>query len=102
RVLRAAAAVLETLAPTTDMVRAVQTGRDVLDVLRAAGIAELAETGAFEDEGASTIGTWARRELRLDAREAARLRRCARVTGVLTKVGAAASAGRVRTEHLNV
>ncbi|WP_068122346.1 DUF222 domain-containing protein, partial [Nocardioides massiliensis] len=64
--------------------------------------AELVETQGFEDEGASTVTTWARRELRLDATETARLRRTSRVTGVLTKVGAAAAAGRLRSEHLNV
>ncbi|WP_181641875.1 DUF222 domain-containing protein, partial [Nocardioides massiliensis] len=102
RVLREVADLVDTLAPATDMLRAAQAGRDVCDVLRVAGIAELVETKGFEDEGASTITTWARRELRLDAHETARLRRTSRVTGVMAKVGAAASAGRLRTEHLNV
>ncbi|MDP9822287.1 hypothetical protein J2S59_002096 [Nocardioides massiliensis] len=102
RVLREVADLVDTLAPATDMLRAAQAGRDVCDVLRVAGIAELVETKGFEDEGASTITTWARRELRLDAHETARLRRTSRVTGVMVKVGAAASAGRLRTEHLNV
>ncbi|WP_068123752.1 HNH endonuclease signature motif containing protein, partial [Nocardioides massiliensis] len=102
RVLREVADLLETLAPPTDILRAAQTGRDVLDVLRVAGIAELVETGAYEDEGASTVTAWARRELRIDAHETARLRRTSRVTGVMAKVAEAASAGRLRTEHLNV
>src|SRR5690606_21698181 len=79
-----------------------QTGRDVLDVLRVAGIAELVATGAHEDEGASTITTWARRELRNDAHETAPLRRTSLVTGGQARVGEAAAQGRMRTEHLNV
>ncbi|WP_068124180.1 DUF222 domain-containing protein, partial [Nocardioides massiliensis] len=102
RVLREVADLLDTLAPTTDILRAAQTGRDVLDVLRVAGIAELVETNGFEDEGASTVTTWARRELRIDAAETARLRRTTRVTSVMSKVATAAAAGRLRTEHLNV
>src|SRR5690606_39544193 len=101
RVLREVADLLDTFAPVTDMLRAAQTGRDVLDVLRVRGVAELQATGAHEDEGASTVTTWARRELRIDAAETARLRRTAQVTTLLPKVGDAAAQGRLRTEHLN-
>src|SRR5690606_22298161 len=101
RVLREVADLLDTFAPVTDLLRAAQTGRDVLDVLRVAGVAELQATGAHEDEGASTVTTWARRELRIDAAETARLRRTARVTELMGKVGEAASAAQLRSEHLN-
>src|SRR5690606_42127600 len=80
RVLREDADLLDTFAPVTDLLRAAQTGRDVLDVLRVAGVAERQATGANGDEGASTATAWARRELRMDAAETVRLRRTARAT----------------------
>lgn len=101
RVLRDAASVVESHAPATDVLRAAQLGRDVLDAVRVTGMRELVETGSHEEEGASSVTTWARRELRLDAQETGRLRRATTVAGVLPRVGEAAAAGLLRLEHLN-
>src|SRR5690606_41806870 len=83
RVLREVADLLDTFAPVTDLLRAAQTGRDVLDVLRVAGVAGLQAPGAHDDEGASTVTTWARREPPIDAAETARPPRTAPVPTLL-------------------
>jgi len=101
-VLRDAAAVIESPAGSADVLRAAQAGRDALDAVRVAGLADLHASGAYEDEGASSVTTWMRRELRLDAGETGALRRAASVAAVLPSAGRAAEAGRLRLEHLRV
>lgn len=101
QVLRDVAEVVDSLAPAADVLRAAQLGRDVLDAVRVRGVEELVETAGYEDEGASSVTTWARRELRIDPQETARLRRATTVASVLPRIGEAASAGLLRLEHLN-
>ncbi len=99
-VLRAAAEVLDSHASPADVLRAAQAARDAMDAVRVEALSALAQTRGFEDEGASSVTTWARRELRLDPGETSALRRAGTVAAVLPRAGRAAAAGELRVEHL--
>src|SRR5918995_1653358 len=82
--------------------RAFQAAQDALDAAKAAEFAALAESKDYELDGASSITTWARTELRLDARETKQLIQAAATIRDLPKVAEAAGSGRIRLDHLAV
>ena len=57
--------------------RAIQAAQDALDAAKADRLAALEASKDFELDGASSITTWARTELRLDAPQTKRLVRAA-------------------------
>ncbi|MGH3474508.1 MAG: DUF222 domain-containing protein, partial [Aeromicrobium sp.] len=82
--------------------RAIQSAQDALDAAKAEELAALVESREFELDGASTAITWARNDLRLDARETKALVRAAETAKELPAVGKAAAEGRIRLEHVAV
>jgi hypothetical protein len=82
--------------------RTIQAAQDALDAVKATELAALEESREFELDGASTITTWARTELRLDARETKKLVRAAATARDLPAVGEAAASGRIGLDHLAV
>ena len=82
--------------------KAIQTAQDALDAAKAERLAALQESKEFELDGASTVTTWARNELRLDARETKALVRAAATANSLPAVGRAAAEGRIRLDHVAV
>ncbi|MGJ9422795.1 DUF222 domain-containing protein [Aeromicrobium sp. CF3.5] len=88
--------------PDADALRTIQRAQDALDAVKVAHLAALAESRAFESEGASSIGSWARLHLRIGEREAATLTRAAATLARLPQVAEAAAAGQMRSAHVNV
>lgn len=82
--------------------RAIQFAQDALDAAKAKELAALEESREFELDGASSVTTWARNELRLDARQTKTLVRAASTMRDLSSVGAAAAEGRIRLDHVAV
>lgn len=82
--------------------KAIQAAQDALDAARAERLAALEESREFELDGASSLTTWARRELRLDAVESKKLVRAAATMRDLPAVGEAAAEGRIRLDHVAV
>lgn len=82
--------------------RAIQAAQDALDAAKAERLAALQESKEFELDGASSVTTWARNELRLDARETKTLVRAAATLKELPSVGHAAAQGRIRLDHVAV
>ncbi len=80
--------------------RAVQTAQDALDAAKAILLAELDATNDYEIDGASTVGTWVRNELRLGSGQATTLVRNLGALRDLPLVAEAAMAGRMSAEHL--
>ena len=58
-------------------------------------------TEAYEIDGASTLNTWVRNELRMTAADAHTLVRAAATFAALPLVAEAATAGRIRADHVN-
>ena len=82
--------------------KAIQAAQDALDAAKADRLAALGESKEFELDGASTIATWARIELRLDAGRAKALVRAAATAKQLPAVGMAAAEGRIGLDHVAV
>ena len=82
--------------------RAIQVAQDALDAAKAAELAVLQESKEFELDGASSVTTWARNELRLDAKASRALVRAAVTMRDLPAVGEAAADGRIRLDHVAV
>jgi len=82
--------------------RAIQAAQDALDAAKADRLAALGESKEFELDGASTIATWARNELRLDAGRTKALVHAAATAKRLPEVGMAAAEGRIRLDHVAV
>ena len=82
--------------------RKIQALQDALDAAKAEELAALQESKDYELDGASSVTSWARTELRLDARETKQLIRAARHDRELPKVAEAAASGRIRLDHLAV
>ena len=80
--------------------KAIQDAQDALDAAKADLLAALEESGEFELDGASTVTTWARNELRLDASQTKKLIRAAATVKELPAVGEAAEQGRIRLDHV--
>ena len=99
--LREAAAALKTGDDRT-VLKAIQTAQDALDAVKAERLASLKASKDYELDGASSVTTWTRNELRLDAVEANTLLRAASALQVLPALAEAAGAGRVRLDHVAV
>ncbi|MGI9085154.1 MAG: DUF222 domain-containing protein [Aeromicrobium sp.] len=82
--------------------RAIQAAQDALDAAKAKALVELETSKDYELDGASTVTTWARNELRLDAGGVKKLIRAAVTVRDLPAVADAAAAGRIRLDHLAV
>ncbi|HWL50065.1 MAG TPA: DUF222 domain-containing protein [Acidimicrobiia bacterium] len=82
-----------------DVLRAAQAAQNALDAVKAEALHSLKRSNDFELDGASTVNTWARNELRLDATEARKLVAAASATRDLPAVAAAASEGRISLDH---
>jgi len=100
-VMRTAAMALESGDPR-DSLRAIQVAQDALDAVKAECLAELEESRVFELDGASTLSTWVRNELRLSAKDAAALVRASATLAQLPQVADAARSGVIRAEHVAV
>jgi len=85
-----------------EQVRAIQTAQDALDAAKAEGLAAMEVTKDFELDGASTLNTWVRNELRLSAKDATALVRAAATLAQLPAVADAAAAGQIRADHVDV
>jgi len=99
--MRAAAHAISA-ASDLDCVRAIQTAQDALDAEKAARLAAIGVSRSYELEGASTLATWTRTELRISAKEAKALARAASTLEQLPQVAEAAQAGLIRLNHVNV
>jgi hypothetical protein len=80
--------------------KAIQRAQDALDAAKAERLAALVESKEFELDGASSVTTWARNEMRLDARETKALVRAAATIKELPSVGNAAAEGQIRLDHV--
>ena len=81
-------------------VRAIQIAQDALDAAKAEALAEIEATRSYEDDGASTLNTWVRNELRMTSADAATLVRASATFAALPLVAAAAAEGSIRTDHV--
>ncbi|MEG9224811.1 HNH endonuclease [Aeromicrobium sp. Sec7.5] len=81
---------------------AIQTAQDALDAAKAHHLAELEKSAEFELDGASTVTTWARQHLRLDARQTRSLIDADHTMRELPAVGDAAAEGAVRLDHVRL
>src|SRR5215207_4783955 len=100
-VMRTAAQALKTGDPR-DSLRAIQAAQDALDAAKAECLAELEESRVFELDGASTLSTWVRNELRLSAKDTSALVRGSATLSQLPQVAEAARSGVIRAEHVAV
>ena len=80
--------------------RAIQIAQDALDAAKAEALAEIEAAKAYEDDGASTLGTWVRNELRMTSADAASLVRASATFAALPLVAAAAAEGSIRADHV--
>jgi hypothetical protein len=85
-----------------EQVRAIQAAQDALDAAKAEGLAAMELSKGFELDGASTLNTWVRKELRLSAKDATALVRAAATLAQLPAVADAAAAGQIRADHVDV
>lgn len=99
--LRAAAHAIRS-SDDLDCVRAIQTAQDALDAVKSTRLASIEAAAAYDAEGSSSLAAWARLQLRVSNKEARMLARGADTMRQLPLVGAAAEAGQIRAEHINV
>ena len=81
---------------------AIQTAQDALDAAKAHHLAELEKSAEFELDGASTVTTWARQHLRIDARQTRALIDADATMRELPRLGEAAAEGAVRLDHVRL
>ena len=81
---------------------AIQTAQDALDAAKAHHLAALEKSAEFELDGASTVTTWARQHLRIDARQTRALINADHTMRELPQVAEAAVAGQVRLDHVRL
>ena len=91
----AARAMRSVTACATDEIRAIHAAVNALQAREADLLAVMGETKAYEGEGASSMATWAARELRQDPKVTRQMVRAATAMRDLPKVGNAARAGQV-------
>ncbi|WP_370186406.1 hypothetical protein, partial [Aeromicrobium sp.] len=77
--LEAVAAELRAFPTPTDALRLLQGLSNAIDAEKVALVAEVDEHRDFEAEGCSSLKNWLRDQLHLDAADAARLKRSAKV-----------------------
>ncbi len=83
-----------------DALKAIQAAQDALDAAKADRLAALEISREFELDGASTLSTWVRNELRLNAKEASRLVANSATCTHLPAVAEAAARGEIRAAHV--
>lgn len=83
-----------------DEARALSELIDVASAALADRLAEIEDTKAHVTEDASTVTTWARRELRMDTSRTRTLIRAAMTMRDLPEVGASVRAGRIGIDHV--
>jgi hypothetical protein len=99
--LRDAARALRSVTTSTgDEIRAIDAAIRVLEAAKCERLAAMDEAKEHEVEGASSIGTWARRELGQDAGLTRQMVRAAVTFRDLPAVGAAARSGEISFEHV--
>ncbi|HUP99555.1 MAG TPA: DUF222 domain-containing protein, partial [Aeromicrobium sp.] len=97
----AAQAIRSVTASPCDRARALVAARNAIDAQLADELAEIDATKAHEVEGAASVATWARRELRQDPATTRQMVRAAKTMRVLPKIGAAAHAGSVSIDQVH-
>ena len=97
----AARAMASVTTSTSDEIRALAAARNAIDAAISERLADMDESREHEAEGASSIGTWARRELHQDAGLTRQMVRAARTFRDLPTVGEAARSGRIGFGHVN-
>lgn len=97
--MRTAAHALES-GSDRDAVKAIQAAQDALDAAKAERLAALEVSKDYELDGASTLSTWVRNELRLSAKEAAALVSASATLVHLPDVAEAAMSGKIRSAHV--
>lgn len=99
--LRDAACAMRSVATSTgDEIRAIETAIRALQAAQCELLAVMDESKEHEAEGASSIGTWARRELHQDAGLTRQMVRAASTFRDLPAVGEAARSGAISFEHV--
>ena len=96
----AAHAMTSVTASTGDEIRAIDTAIQALQAAKCGRLATMHESREHEAEGASSIGTWARREINQDAGVTRQMVRAATTFRDLPAVGEAARAGAISFEHV--
>jgi len=96
----AARAMASVTTSTGDEIRTLAAARNAIDAAISERLAIMDESREHEAEGASSIGTWARRELRQDAGLTRQMVRAARTFHDLPAVGEASQAGAISFEHV--
>ena len=96
----AARAMTSVTTPATTKAKALRTAIDALSSELARTLADIDETKSHEAEGASSIGTWARRELNQDAGLTRQMVRAAATFRELPAVGESARSGAISFEHV--
>ncbi len=100
--MREAAWVLRSVSTSTsDELRAIEVAIRALQAAKCERLAEMDVTRKHEAEGASSIGTWARRELHQDAGLTRQMVRAASTCRDLPAVGEAARSGAISFGHVN-
>src|SRR5215212_2918833 len=79
---------------------AVQAAQHALDSAKAVLLADLEASKGFELDGASTLNTWVRNQLRMNSGQANALVRGAIVSRDLPLVADAAFSGRISAQHV--
>ena len=83
-----------------EQLHALQDAQRAIDAARAALLAELEASKDYELDGASTLNTWVRNQLRMNSGEASSLVRGAIVSRDLPLVADAAFAGQISAQHV--
>jgi hypothetical protein len=91
-----------TIGDVRTKVRSIQTLQDALDAIKAEYLAQIETSKDYELDGASTLNTWVRTQLRLSDKDAHALTRAADTLAQLPAVAEAAAAGEIRTDHIAV
>ncbi|MCW2788979.1 MAG: endonuclease, partial [Aeromicrobium sp.] len=99
--MRTAAQTL-TMGDVRSKLHAVQTAQDALDAAKAILLAELQASKDYEIDGASTLNTWVRNQLRLNAGQATSVVRNVNALRDLPLVAEAALAGQISAAHVRV
>ncbi len=81
---------------------AVQVAQDALDAAKSALLADLDASKEFELDGASTLNTWVRNQLRMNAGPARALVKNVTALRDLPLVAEAAFAGQISSAHVQV
>ncbi len=101
-VMREAASAMRSVTTSTgDEIKAIDTAIKTLHAAKCDRLAEMDITKAHEADGASSIGTWARRELHQDPGLTRQMVRAAATCRDLPSVDAAVRSGVIGFEHVN-